>query len=59
MHDHVPLLLFSIKARGLSRTFWEPESKFLLCTFHRVRTVDDIAANINAVVTTDGTRCSI
>lgn len=36
------------------RTLWEPQSNLLLSALHCIRAVDDVAANVNAVVATDG-----
>lgn len=38
----------------VNQTLWEPESKLLLRVLDRVRAVDDVAANVNAVHATDG-----
>ena len=43
---------------GIESLTSKPQSNLLLCIFYTVATMDDIAPDLNAVVTTDGAWCA-
>ncbi|KAL0373276.1 UNVERIFIED_CONTAM: hypothetical protein Sradi_3243300 [Sesamum radiatum] len=43
-------------APPFSNSFWEPKCNLLSCALDRIIAINDIPANINGIITTDGSR---
>lgn len=52
-------LIFTFHHAKFPSTHLEPQLNFLVCTLDWVRSMDDVAANLHAKITTNSSRCTV